>query len=43
MKSEPERREPPVDNAARMHPIESFLWVAIPIAVVIVLAWIFWP
>jgi hypothetical protein len=43
MKPEPERPKHPVDNTARAHPIESFLWVAIPVALVILLAWMYWP
>jgi hypothetical protein len=43
MKPEPERPEHPVDNNAREHALESFLWVAILIAVAIILAWMYWP
>ena len=43
MKETDESPRKPVDNNARSSPMESFLWMAIPIAIMAVIVWAFWP
>lgn len=43
MKETDESPIKPVDNNARSSRMESFLWIAIPIAIMALIVWAFWP
>jgi hypothetical protein len=43
MKETDESPDGPADDNVRPGPIQSFLWIAIPIAVMALIIWFFWP